>query len=453
MKTSIRRFLAVTTTAAVAMTGALSLGAADAAPAAAKSKITNYAFNGWAYGSYVNVGPVGVTSSPTAYAYLGCTRRTAIARKAALVAADVPKSGPALQVGAIKSTSNTYRKAGGRVGVLSTNKIAKVRLGAAGAGLPSLVLKGLSTRSDAYATKRGKLRAKSNFTLVDIKAEGTPLDDILNGALNPLNALIKQILKAPGDQLLIPGLGRIALGRNYNKVYSNHAVSNATSLRIHLFGLDGKEGGADDVRTIVGRSFSRIAKKVPNGVMGGSAQAIQGSLLADMVGVGPVTDLPLRCEGTNGKIRKQSTVGLDLLNQDLAVAGVAQSRVYGKQYKNGSIRAWTEGSIANVTIGGAKNGLQIKGIVAKANIKRTKRGKIYKNINGSRILSLSLAGQELKLPKPGKTIEVPGVAKVQFYVRSASKRRIKVTAVRVTLLDGTLATLNLGVAKASVRKS
>jgi len=455
VKLSMRRALA-----AVAACGTVFAGGTviTTAPAQAAQTITNYAFNGSAYGTHVSVNPLGVKSGPTAFSYLGCTRLTGILRERSVLAVNAPNEPAVLSVGAVDSVSRTYRMVGGRVGMRSNNRVAKVVLGDPN-GI-NITIQGLRTKSDAYATKDGKLHAQSSFSSVDISAnlpdQLAPLEDLLNKAGASINTLLAQLMKAADNNIVIPGLGRIALGRTQNRVYTNHAISNAISLRVKLFGPNGVEDNTpvDDVNLIIGRSRSRIAREVPNGVMIGNGHAIDISALDGTATLGPFGERPLPCEGTRGKVKEYSVVGTNLLNASVIGAGVGSGRVYGIQKADGSIKAWTEGRIASVTLGAGDSSLKLTGIVGRANAILTKNGNLYRSRTGSQILSITANGTSYPVPVPGTILEIPGVAKIQTFLTQRTKRTITVTAVRVTLLpDSPGATIvNLGVAHVGIRR-
>ena len=454
MKTSVRRLLAATTSAAVMAVGALAVTPTGvAAPSPAAKRVTNFAFHGWSYGTKVKGGPTGLSSSPTAYAWVGCTRKTGVKRNRELVGADVPNPSPALKVGAVTSHSRTYRS-GGKVGMRSTNKVASIRLGLPGGGAasPNITIKGLATTADAYSTK-GKFGTRATFTSADISANtGTPLDDLLNPAGAGIGDLLQAISKET-KFLEIPGLGRLSLGRTIEKKRAGHAFSRATALQVLLYGPDGVRGGDDDVNVVVGRSYARIAKNVPSGVMVGRARAIEGSVLGDTIHVGPVSQRILPCEGTDGVVKKSATVGANLLNANAVLAGVAQTRVRGEQLSRGRVKAWTEASIADIKLGVGGSSLRIKGIVGRAKVRRTAKGKFVRSTKGSRVASITFGGKTYAVPNPGQALEIPGVLKIQTMVKSTTKNSIKLTALRVTVLGEQTAVLNLGVAKTRVRKS
>jgi hypothetical protein len=456
VKLSMRRGLA-----AVLACGTVFAGGAvvTTAPAQAAQTVTNYAFNGSAYGTHVSVNPLGVKSGPTAFSYLGCTRLTGVVRERSVLAVNAPNEPAVLSVGAVDSVSRTYRMVGGRVGMRSNNRVAKVVLGDP-TGL-NITIQGLRTKSDAYATKDGKFHAQSSFSSVDISAnlpDGPldPLEDLLNGAGATINDLLMQLMAAVNNNIVIPGLGRIALGRTQNRIYAGHAISNAIALRVKLFGPNGVEDATpvDDVNIIIGRSRSRIARDVPSGVMIGNAHALDISALDGTATLGPFGERPLPCEGTRGKIKSYSVAGANLLNQNVIGAGAATARVYGVQKDNGYIKAWTEGRVANVTLASGDNSLQITGIVGRVNAVVTKNGNLYRSIAGSQILSIKSGDTTYAVPKPDMPLVIPGVAKIEVFVTTRTKRTITVVAVKVTLLPDSPGetVVNLGVAHVGIRR-
>lgn len=430
MKLSLRRGLV-----AVATLGTVLAGAAvvSTAPAQAVQTITNYGFSGWAYGTHVGANVVGVRSGETAYSYLGCTRLTGILRERSVAAINAPNDPELLTVGAVESTSRTYRVPGGRVGMRSTNRVANVVIGAP-TGV-NITISGLSTKADAYATKDGKMHAESSFSSLDISAslpDGPldPLEDLLNGVGATVNDLLQALINATNNHIVIPGLGRIALGRDFNRVYSRFATSNATALRITLFGPNMVDdvGPGDDVDVIIGRSFARISRDVREGVMWGSGNAINAKLLGGLGTLGPIIERPLPCEGTNGIVKRTDLTFANPFNTNVLVGGVGTVKVWGDRLPNGNIRAWTEGSIADVTLGSGDTALKISGIRGRANILLTKAGNVYKSTSGSQVLAIKVGDTTYPVPPPGQPLEIPGVATIEFFVteklpaRSRSRR-------------------------------
>ncbi|MDN5895716.1 MAG: hypothetical protein L0H93_17040 [Nocardioides sp.] len=449
MNTPLRRFLAATTATSVAMVGALALSApaTQAAPAAANAKKpTNYAFYGTAYGTRAGSNTLGVKSGSTAWAFLGCTRMPGVQKTARVAAVNLPTDNPVLHVGAVTSKNRTYRGKR-RTGIISSNRVAKVVLGSP-KGV-NITIKGLETSANAFARRNGSFGVVPKFSSADIEAHTgiKPLDRLLNRTGATINTLLRYLGR--NGAIKLPGLGRIALGATSTKRLPRQkaAVANATALRVQL-----QPAGNEVVNVEVGRSRSRIAKDVPSGVFRGLAEVIKGKALAGIVNVGAIGQKPLSCEGTRGKVRQSSIAGVNLLGADVIGAGVARTKVFGRQGKRGYARAWTESSLANIKLGVGNQALTVRGIVARANITQTKRGKLKRNIRGSRVASISFGGKKYRVPKPGVPLKIDGLLEISVMKRSTPPRAIKVTALQIKLLDGTGAVLNIGNARARINR-
>jgi hypothetical protein len=451
-KTLLARAAAVTMTMATAVAG---VAVVTTAPAQAALTETDFAFKTWAFGTYASTGPVGLTSAPTAFSHISCTRFAGKKDNEGVLAANVPQNTPGLSVGAVTSHSETF-KSGSTVGDLSTNKVAAVALGPSNG--PHIVIKGLEGNAKVWHTKDDKFHATSAFKLADITAQtGTPLDDVLNQAGIQFGDLATLITKQVNDTLTIPGLGSIKLGSTVNRTSRLGAVANSTALRVTLYGQDGVKS-ADDIDVVVGRIRSQINKDVPAGVMSGEAYAVNASVLGGLVGVGKLPRQPLPCQGTRGKVVTESIAGLDLLNLGQLQVGAATASVYGVQNDNGSATAWTQGRLANLKLGSGATSLEIKAVVGRANVHKSKSGKLARTTTGTSVGQIIAAGTTYEIPKPGEVLEIPGIATIRFGVKEfPNKRSIMVTALRITLVpaaqqDTGLVTINLGVARAGIKK-
>lgn len=455
MKTSIRRALGSALAGTTALTGALAMGSVTTAEGAVQ--YANYGFEGSAFGTYVTTGPVGVQSGRTAHSFIACTRRIGVNVERSVASAQTPGVPRVLNVGAVDSFSRSYKTATGTVGSRSQNVIAGVLLGDPNG--PHLKISALRTRTNAFATKAGKFGTRASFTSAEIVAKtGQPaIDDAIHGL--GINNLLKQITTAvdgvADDALTIPGLGEIKIGGMSHKKFYTFAEANATALNVQLYGANAVKGGGDDVIVRIGRSRSRITRNLPSGVFRGFAQPATVNLVDGLLTVGPLGEQRLGCHGTNGLIKRNAVAGVNVLNQNQVIIDAVEGSAFGKQYDNRSAKAWTQSKIAGIKLGSGESSLQIKGIVGRANITKWRSGTVTRGIGGSTVLSIIVNGEERKIPLD-RTIEIPGLAKVEFMIVSRPTRRdIKVTAVRITLVPGAaentgVAVINLGVARAGI---
>lgn len=437
----------VTTSLAVGAT-TLTAGVATIAlssSAAAGDRVTDYGFTGRAYGTQAKAEAAGAESARSVPAYLGCTRRTGVNRTNTLAKTGAG-TGAALKLEGVDNRTWSYRTKK-QVGTRSKSKVARAVLGDPEG--PHIELRALVTNARAFAVKRsGKLDARSAFSAgaVDLKT-GTDLDDVGGG----LGGLLDEIGAQPGNELEIPGLGVLALGSKRKVVQAARANANAIALKARLFGADTVSGGGDDISVTLGKSRATILKDLRAGVFRGKGVPLEAELLDDLVRVGRVNDLPLPCPGTKGKVKRAATADLDPVNAGLVDAGALEARTYGLARDNRSAKAWTESSVASLDIGGQ---IQLSAIRGRANVATTRSGKIKgRNIRGSRIGSLTINGETQAIPDPGDSIEVPGLARLDFFLTDRSARGLTTTALRVTLLDGSGATIDLGSARTFVNRS
>ena len=138
------------------------------------------------------------------------------------------------------------------------------------------------------------------------------------------------------------------------------------------------------------------------------------------------------------------------------VASGLRGRSFGEQSDSGAASAWTEGSVANLKLGP----LTIKGIVGRANVAQNKSGEITKNnIKGSSIAEIVVDGESQGGFGPGEAgqipvDEIPGVAKIQLFVKDKTNRGMRVSAVVITMLPDTpgLSVVRLGNAAAHIKR-
>lgn len=449
MNHSWQRTIATTTACATALVGTLAFTATPA-----QAAVTDYGMQGRAYGSFLELGPTGIESEKTGHSWIGCTRKTGKKRLRSAAAVDAPTGSSFLSVGAVKSSTRTIRNLdrGIVAGSLSRNKVAAVVLGETSG--PHLTIKGLSTQAKAWANKSGKLRAAAKFNAVKIESKtGTPLDLVLNQANDPLDALTNEITGGANNVLVIPKLGEIKLGRTKVRRAKNFARTDALALRILAYGEDETARTTDDVRIRVGHSKAKITRGLTSGVLGGNARAVDARLLGG-IGRARLAEQPLQCHGTNGVWDRESAVGGDLFKAGIIDVHAASTKVRGEQNRR-TATANTLGRVAKVAVGG-KQGLVIDTIVGRVNVHKKRTGKVKTNFKGSKLGSISVAGEQTEASDVPKTLEIPGVGliKVEFDVKNKSRRGGNIIAARITLLEeGPQAgsVINLGVARAQIR--
>ena len=435
----IPRPCAVTVAATLATAMLSPLAAGPARADHREAVVTDYGFAANAFGSRAKAEPLATGSARTAPSYLGCTR-VAGRHSGNYLAQTGGASGSALRVTGVDTTTRSYR-GHAHLGTRATSSIATAVLGEPDGA--TITIEGLRTRSHVFARRSdGRLRAETSYTSTGIEGNtGTPLDAVLNQGDADLGDLVDQIRATPGDTLPIPGFGELSLGRERTKVDGDSARAVATALRGKLYGDDSLAGGGDDSNIILGTARANLFTDVRSGIMRGRAIPLEGSLTGDLVQVGRVNDRPLPCRGTDGEVRSAEIVGTDL--GDLGgvgdlVTGTLAARVYGFQRENRSAVAWTRSRVSSLFLTNGENSMTIRDAQGRANVVTDSRGRIAKrNIRGSGVGAVVVNGQQQEPPGPGDVIEVPGLARLEFFLVDRADRGLKVTAVRVSLLSGT----------------
>lgn len=471
IKKLVTRAAAGTTTLGLAVAGISLVGGSPAAHA--KLTETQYGLQATAYGTKVASDMVGLSSDKTAWSYISCTTLAGIKKRQKVAEVDLPEDDPMVRVGAVTSKTRTFKNKKRNIvaGSQGTNTVARVSVG--GGDTPVLTIEGLKATSRAWADKKGKLHAENDVRAAEIKLLNLPeqipaeLRDPLQDLLDALNSGVKDVLgqvigalAENNNSIVIPGLGEI--GVTFDRVTKSkfHAAAEGAVLKIRLYGPDTIKGGTDDTLVNVGHSWARINKDLPVGIFQGKAYGATVELLDGIASVGELGLQPLPCRGTDGKVKTNNVAGLDLGNAGMLELSAVRGRTMGQPKKNGSAVAWTEGTIADVGLGGAA-GIQLKAVVGKAKVKMNRFGKIKtRNIKGSSIGELIVGGESMGAVGPGETAQIPteqlaalGVASITFFDQQPlGKRGIKVSAVVIKLLDGTLGEIRLGNATVRIQR-
>lgn len=401
--------------------------------AAERRTTTDYGFAGRSIGSTARAEALATGSGPTAPARLGCTRQTGIRRHNS-VASVGEAPGSVLRVHGVDNTQSTYAR-DGRVGTRGVSRVAEAVLGDP-AGV-HLTITGLRSTADAFAVRRtGRMGSRASHSSGGISSStGTELDAVLNEEGASLTDLLDAVAAASGQTLVVPGLGEIRPGVTTRRVRPGSASANAAALRADLYGPDGLPGGDDDVAVVLGMARAVVHDDVRSGVMRGRAVPLEAGLLGGLLQVGRVIDRPLPCQGTRGEVRESSLAAVDLGDETVASVGAVEARVRGVQRADRTALAWTESEVSSVQLGGGS--VQLTGIVGRATVETGPGGGVLRrSTRGSDVGGLTIDGDVRRPPRPGDVVEVPGVARLEFFLTDRAPRGLRVTAVRVRLLDG-----------------
>lgn len=392
--------------------------------AAAAPRPTNFGLHAMGYGTMIKGGDIPASSGATGFAHIACTTLAGLNRSNGVAGVDLPGLGT---IDALETRVATVKK-GKTVTSVSHHALAGINLFESALG--SLSLGAVTSTARVWHNAQG-FHSEVNSEVAGI-------------VLTPPGGDPQVIaIPTPGTPIEIPGLLRITLGENKVDKRAHSIFARAQGLLIEIL--------PTNTKVKIALSRARMTDEVVNSLMSGYAAGLKGKVLNvgddTIVTVGRTPTKPLPCEGTGGVVKQTKTVGLDI--PSAISVGAAQAKVFGTQAGRRRARAWTEGSIAEVNLGGGQ--LIIEGIVARANVIR-RPGKLIRNSNGTKFISITANGEPQEIPDTG-TIEIPGLAKIEFGVETMIRGGIEVIALRITLLDGVGAVIDLGVARTQVKKA
>lgn len=469
MRTSLfKRLVAVGGAFAVTFSGAVLL---TAAPASARTVVTDYGFHSFAYGTRIRSNTVALNSGRSAHSWIACTRYAGLNgsnRPTAanfLTEAGTPATNPLIRLGAMETANRTFRNTSKNlVGTSSVSKLASVTLSGPDQGDtpgPVFRLEGLVSKSTVTSTK-GVFAATTELSSGKLTLDLPSVDPAADSALGQLvdalsggiGAVIDTVSGAQGQEIEIPGLGVVMPGYEHKHITQRVATASTHALLVQLYGQDGVRGTDDDSTISIGRSRARMLRDLPAGVMNGYGYGLDASAVDGLLKIGETGIEPLPCQGTGGDTRTSFTSpAADLLEGMLSV-GTMKGLVNGLQRQDGSGYAWTSGEVSRAVIGSGDQMVELSGIVGRANVKKTKAGKWVRSTKGTGIGSLTIGGETYGADQlPSDPIVVDGLGTIEFNVRNMTKRGVKVTAVRVTLNpgDSSQTVINLGNARAFLK--
>ncbi|GAA4755899.1 hypothetical protein GCM10023350_46750 [Nocardioides endophyticus] len=422
-----------TTVAAVAALAAATAATVVASPASAESAgqghraaakkptATPFALRAWGYSSRIVGGDIPTASGATGFESISCTNKAGLDRTNDLADVALPGLGT---ISAAATEVWTTRDAG-VVSSWARNTIGKVVL--SDSPLGTLSLDAVSTTARAYHDGT-TFRTSTHTDLAKLTFQP------------PIGPAQTLPIPTPGQPVTIPGFAKVTIGHSRTPKTKDGARAFANGIKISLLATH------TDVR--VAHAVAQIGSGVQTALFTGSSYALGGKAAGDVVHLGRNPLLKMPCTGTDGEIQARSLTGLDLGGQ--VVAGVAKSEQRSDQ--NGR-KAWgfERSSVASIAV---TDQLRIEGVVGQVNVAR--RGEhlrtLTRSTKGTTIGRVIVNGQPQEFPDLG-VLEIPGVAKLETAVTQELKNGLAVTALRITLLDGTGAVIDLGNARFQVRRS
>jgi hypothetical protein len=416
----MRRLLSGLMGITVAIGGAGVLAGSAPSPAnAATTTPTAYALGGSGFGTLVRGGQVPANSAPTAYEAIGCTNRAGVTKTSHVAAVKVPGLGTVSGV----ATKVWTEAKGDTVSSYSRHTIADLVIASSNVG--KLHVEGLTTKTRAWHSSTGY--------------HATAKVDIASITFTDSNGKSQNFaIPTPGNPIVVPGLASLTIGNIAKSVSSSASRVGADALVVKVF--------PTKTESHVSHAQSQIAGKVALGLFHGRSYAEKANAIQNNVTNSPHPLLYMACQGTRGMVQKRSIAGVNLGDQVVVDALKSeQSSTNGTKAASG----YEEASVAKANIGNGQ--IVVTGIVGRANVTRLNSG-VTSDIKGSSILKVVVNGQEQQFPNSG-VLEIPGVAKLEQNVVQHYKTGISVIALRVTLLDGSGAVVNLGFAELKVGRS
>ena len=404
--------------AAVLTAAPTTTSASPASPVAKATVKTGFALYSTGVGSVVTGGQLPAGSDGTAFTMIGCTVRAGITKSNFVEETTVPGLGVLSGI----RTRLWTEKSGDVVSSYSTHRVAEVVI--ADNPLGTLTLEGVRSLSRAYHDgTRFRTETETQVAKIVLTPAGGP-EQVLD-------------IPAPGEPIVVPGLARISVG---NKVTQNIT----DGVRVAADALDIKVIPSN-TRARIAHTAARIQRGAPFGTFRGFSAGVQARGLDDNVKIGrtPLSLMP--CKGTKGQVKNKAIAAVHLGDQ--AVVRGLDSEQMGAQ-RPGSATAYELGHVAKVNLGNGQ--LIVDGITGKANVTRTATT-LERDTKGTTIGTITANGREYKFPDSG-VIRIPGVAKLEEGLVRNIKNGISVIALRITVLDGTGAVIDLGVAEVSIRK-
>jgi hypothetical protein len=394
---------------------------------AAEPVITDFSLAASGYSTDVSGGALPVESGRTGFAGISCTRfanKSAVNNTAGI---DIPSEASIVSVGATTSRALTV-KDGDAVHTYGRNDVTSVVVG--NKSVAALEISGIKTRTHAWHDASGFHRAE----VVKV----AQVTRFVAGDAEPVVS-IPPNQNLDGQQLRIPGVASVTFGERGGFSGATAANSTATALRINLE-VTGTE-------VIVGSATARIQGGAVAGIMNGEVWGSQLTGLGGVVNSGRTASLRLACLGTDGAFETERVAGVSV--PGILSLGAITSRVRGSQSE-----ALAHGISTVARAGFAGRGLVVTGIRAEGKVTRTGAGDVLRSAEGTTLGSITLGGRELDLPLPGRSLVIPGVARITRGLVTRGSDSIKVVGLRVQLLQGSVieSTVDLANVRLQVRR-
>jgi hypothetical protein len=389
-------------------------GTAASSSPRSETRTTDFAFKTSGFGTRLVGGQVPVGSGTTGYQVIGCTNQAGKTRTNDVATATVPGLGRASGVRTRVWTSDRH----GVVASHSRHSIAHLTV--ASSGLGSVTLDAVKASATAFHNASG-FHATTTTLVGGITF--TP----------PVGPAQSFPAPTPDQPVTIPGLATISLGSKVTNRTPHGVSASALALRVDVV--------PTQTSLLVAQAHAELWDGLVGGIFRGHSAATHVITAAGGIaksGPNPLTVMP--CQGTYGQTHEKALASVDLGGQVVVKGATASQR--GSQHP-GRASGTERSSVATVTLGGGQ--LVVHAVVGKAHVSRTTHG-VVTSPRGTRLGSTTASGRTLSFPPTG-VLEIPGLAKLERKVVTRTAQGIDVVALRITLLDGSGAVIDLGEAR------
>ncbi len=232
----------------------------------------------------------------------------------------------------------------------------------------------------------------------------------------------------------MPGVGEVQLGwQNTGTTSAPSAFARGRGLRIVVTSL-----GDPPARVIVGEVFANIDKRPFGGIFGGGANVAKTTALDGSVLSGPLANQPHFCAGTNGEWRSQNLAAADLDGLGQVTGGLARVRTDDYPLFTTSK---SEASVNTARLAGGR--IQIEGLIVKSYTRLKPDGTRIRSADGTTVARILVDGTPVVI-NPGETLNIPGLANISFKRVRRLPTGLDVTGLRIELLNGDAAIVELG---------
>lgn len=412
----IRRFTRTTLALSMAAGGLLLVGPHATAAEPAVTEPTTFGLNASGFATHISGGGVPAGSGSTAFQVIGCTNQAGLSKINSQATIDLGGLGT---VSAAKTHVWTTSRSG-TVSSWSKNTIADADFFDTGYG--SLNLHGIVSKSRAFHDGSG-FHAKTTATLGSI-------------TLTVLGVPTNFPVPPRGETLTIPGVATITVGVGTRSHTAHGAQAAVSSVTVELI--------PTSTKVVLGHTHAQIHAGIQSALFDGSSYGVRLTAAEGVARVGQTPRLVMPCQGTHGR-----TVNRDVADVDLSALGTVHglSASQSSEQTPSSADAWERGKAARTTLDAGN--LIITGVVGRAHASLATSGPVQKDAKGTTLARVVFNGQELQFPAQGALV-IAGVASLTPKLVHRTHNGISVTALQITLLDGSGAKINLGHAQVNI---